>query len=227
MRVACARKAIFKSSSRAGRAVIRLPCCREIDAVKAMKIRVAAAAAVLVAVSAPHLARAAASPSPHPQPTRLVIHLPKVPLHSEVVVEVNGKGQVVRIKSVKPSKLLSFNYQTYGNALQMWIRKCHEQNGTSACTAEVGLYRVTYDYDPKTTNVTRHVAIISHGGSWGNEPGAATVMMDMFRKQAEAAAEQERKAEEHQQQENNKLPSLNQIRGVATPKPTNPPTLPP
>jgi hypothetical protein len=72
--------------------------------------------------------------------------------------------------------------------------------------------------------VTRHVAIISHGGNWGNDPGAANVMMEMFRKQAAAAAEQERKA---QQEQNAKLPSLNQIRGIATPKPTNPPTLPP
>ncbi|HMF27479.1 MAG TPA: hypothetical protein VKE42_01835 [Candidatus Cybelea sp.] len=192
-----------------------------------MKIQAAVSAAVLVVLAAPHPAWAAPSPSPSPRSSRIVIHLPKYPLHSEVVVEVNAKGQVVRIKSVKPSKLLSFNYQTYGNALQMWIRKCHEPGGTSACTAEVGLYRVTYDYDPKTTNVTRHVAIISHGGSWANEPGAATVMMEMFRKQAEAAAEQERKAQEHQQQQNNKLPSLNEIRGGATPKPTNPPTLPP
>lgn len=227
MRAACARKATFKSSSPADRAAIRLRYFREIDAVKAIKIRAAATAAVLAVLAAPHPAAAAPSPSPGPKTTRIVIHLPKYPLHSEVVVEVNSKGQVVRIKSVKPSKLLSFNYQTYGNALQMWIRKCHEQGGTNACTAEVGLYRVTYDYDPKTTNVTRRVAIISHGGSWGNEPGAATVMMDMFRKQAEAAAEQERKAQAQQQQQNSKLPSLNQIRGVATPKPTQPPTLPP
>ncbi len=140
---------------------------------------------------------------------------------------MNAKGQVVRIKSVKPSKLLSFNYQTYGNALQMWIRKCHTQGNSTSCTADVGLYRVTYDYDPKTTNVTRHVAIISRGGSWGNEPGAATVMMDMFKKQAAAAAAAERAAEQKQQEQNSKLPSLNQIRGAATPAPTHPPTLPP
>ncbi|MBV9332977.1 MAG: hypothetical protein JO146_03140 [Candidatus Eremiobacteraeota bacterium] len=188
-----------------------------------MRFWTAAAAAVIAVVAASGMASAAPTPHPSPQATRIVIHLPKVPLHSEVVVEVNAKGQVVRIKSVKPSKLLSFNYQTYGNALQMWIRKCHTQGSTSSCTADVGLYRVTYDYDPKTTNVTRRVAIISHGGNWGNDPGAATVMMDMFRKQAAAAAEAERKAQE----QNTKLPSLNEIRGQATPKPTHPPTLPP
>jgi hypothetical protein len=200
-----------------------LRCFREINAVNAGKLAAVALAALLAAVAGTDLVSAAPTPHPAPQSTRIVIHLPKYPLHSEVVVEVNKKGQVVRIKSVKPSKLLSFNYQTYGNALQMWIRKCHTEGSTTSCTAEVGLYRITYDYNPKTTDVTRRVAIISRGGSWGDEPGAATVMMEMFRKQAAAAAEQERKAQE----QNGKLPSLNQIRGMATPKPTAAPTLPP
>jgi hypothetical protein len=226
MRKACARKVIFKSSSRADRAAIRLRYYREIKAPNAVKFW-AASGAVIAALATFAVASAAPTPHPSPQSTRIVIHLPKYPLHSEVVVEVNAKGQVVRIKSVKPSKLLSFNYQTYGNALQMWIRKCHTEGNTSSCTADVGLYRITYDYDPKTTNVTRRVAIISHGGNWGNDPGAATVMMEMYRKQAEAAAAAERKAQEQQQQQNNKLPSLNEIRGKATPSPTHPPTLPP
>ena len=38
-------------------------------------------------------------------------------------MEVNKKGQVVRIKSGKGTKYGTFNAQTYGNALQMWIRK--------------------------------------------------------------------------------------------------------
>ena len=223
MREACVKKAIFKSSLRAARAAIRSPSFRETDAVNAVKRWAVALAALLAAAALPAVASAAPTPHPAPQSTRIVVHLPKVPLHSEVVVEVNKKGQVVRIKSVKPSKLLSFNYQTYGNALQMWIRKCHTEGNATNCTADVGLYRVTYDYDPKTTNVTRHVAIISHGGNWGDDPGAATIMMEMFRKQAAAAAEAERK----QQEQNSKLPSLNEIRGVATPKPTHAPTLPP
>lgn len=221
MRGACVRRATFKSSSRADRAAIRSPYSRETKPVKLVKSWAAAATIFLAAIAAPSLALA--TPTPHPQTTRIVIHLPNYPLHSEVVVEVNKKGQVVRIKSVKPSKLLSFNYQTYGNALQMWIRKCHTEGSSTTCTAEVGLYRVTYDYDPKSTNVARHVAIISHGGNWGDEPGAATVMMEMYRKQAEAAAEAERK----QQEQNSKLPSLNEIRGKATPKPTPAATLPP
>ena len=140
-------------------------------------------------------------------------HLPTVPLHTEVVVEVNKKGQVVRVKSTKPSKMQGFNLETYGNALQMWIRK---PDGTS----EVGLYRVTYDFDPKTKKVTRHVALVSLGGNWGDEPGAANVMMDMAKKQAAEARQQ---AKEH----NTQLPSLNQIRGAPTPSPTHNATLPP
>jgi hypothetical protein len=167
---------------------------------------------------------ATAAPTPGPQPTRLEVKLPSIPLHTEVVVEVNAKGQVVRVKSAKPSKLQSFNAQTYGNALQMWIRKCHMQGKSQICTADVGLYRVTYDYDPKTGNVTRRVAIISKGGNWANSPGAANVMMEMFRKQAEAAEQAEHK---QQQEQNSKLPSLNEIRGNSTPKPTPAPTLPP
>jgi len=136
-----------------------------------------------------------------------------MPLHSEVVVEVNKKGQVVRVKSTKPSKLRSFNVQTYGNALQMWIRR---PDGT----ATVGLYRITYDYNPKNQEITRRVAIISAGGNWGNSEGAADVMMEMAKKQAAAA----QKAHAEQ---NSKLPSLNEIRGAPTPRPTQPATLPP
>jgi hypothetical protein len=178
----------------------------------------AGALAVTVAASATQsIAATTPNPSPAPHPTPIVIHLPSVPLHTEVVVEVNNKGQVVRVKSAKPCKVQSFNLQTYGNALQMWIRR---PDGT----AEVGLYRVTYDYNPKNQDVTRRVSIISAGGSWANDPGAANVMIEMARKQAEAAAEAERKAEE----QNAKLPSLNQIRGIQpSPKPTIGVTLPP
>ena len=82
--------------------------------------------------------------------------------------------------------------------------------------------------DPKTKGVTRHVAIISEGGNWGNDPGAATVMIDMAKKQAaEAEAQYEAHQRNVQQQQNSKLPSLNQIRGQPTPKPSPLITLPP
>jgi hypothetical protein len=142
--------------------------------------------------------------------------LPTVPLHTEAVVEVNKKGQVVRIKSTKTCKIQSFNIQTFGNALQMWIRR---PNGT----AQVGLYRVSYDYDPKTHGVTRSIALVSAGGNWGDEEGAANVMIEQARKTA--AEDRQREAEQ-----NAKLPSLNQIRGAPSPKPSPPSpqiTLPP
>jgi|HubBroStandDraft_4_1064222.scaffolds.fasta_scaffold72133_2 hypothetical protein len=168
------------------------------------------ALAAIVGAAAVPCAAATAQAAPH-------YTLPTVPLHTEAVVEVNKKGQVVRIKSTKTCKVTSFNIQTFGNALQMWIRR---PNGT----AQVGLYRVSYDYDPKTHGVTRSIALVSAGGNWGDEDGAANVMIENARKQAA----QDRQREEEQ---NAKLPSLNQIRGATpSPKPSPPSpqiTLPP
>jgi hypothetical protein len=81
--------------------------------------------ALVAATGAPAFAATTPQPSgaPHPAHTPIIIHLPNVPLHTEVVVEVNKKGQVVRVKSTKPCKVQSFNVQTFGNALQMWIRR--------------------------------------------------------------------------------------------------------
>jgi hypothetical protein len=184
------------------------------------RLAAAALAALFVAAGARALA-ATPKPSPAPRPSAPVMHLPTVPLHTEVVVEVNKKGQVVRVKSTKPSKYQTFNLQTFGNALQMWIR--HPDG-----TATVGLYRVTYDYNPKNKTVTRHVAIISEGGNWGDDPGAANVMINMAKRQAaEAEAEYEAHQRKVQQQQNSQLPSLNQIRGAPTPKPSALITLPP
>jgi hypothetical protein len=136
--------------------------------------------------------------------------MPTVPLHVEVVVEVNKLGQVVRIKSTKQSKVPWFNLETIGNAEQMWIR---HPDGTST----VGLFRVTYDFNPKTRKVARNVALITAGGNWGDEPGAANVMVEQAHKQALEL--------QHQQQEQNaKLPSLNQIRGSPSPKPSPKPS---
>lgn len=179
--------------------------------------------AVAVLISANAVALAASTPTPAPRSTRITVTVPTVPLHTEVVVEVNKKGQVVRVKSTKPSKSGAFNLKTYGNALQMWIRKCHTEGNATKCEGEVGLYRVTYDYDPKNGKVTRRIALISAGGSWGDSQGAANLMMNMLKKQEEAAEEAARKSQES----NTKLPSLNEIRGAATPKPTHAPTLPP
>lgn len=169
------------------------------------------AAALIAGFAAPV---AAATPTPAPHRTFPPPSFPKEKLHAEYVVEVNAKGQVVRIKSGKGTKYATFNAQTYGNALQMWIRK---PDGS----AEVGLYKVTYDYDPKTHHVDRRVALLSKGGSWGGDEGAADVMMDTAKKEAAAAAKQQ------QQAQHSGLPSLNQITGKKTPSPSPAPLFSP
>ena len=125
-----------------------------------------------------------ATPAPKPLPS---VQLPKVPLHSEFVVEVNNKGQVVRVKTMKGTgdKNPFFNAETYGNVLQMWIR--HPDG-----SAEVGLYRVTYDYSPKTHAIARHITIVSSGGNWANAPGAATVMINDAKKREEEEAKRQK-----------------------------------
>lgn len=135
--------------------------------------------------------------------------LPKVPLHTEYVVQVNKKGQVVRVTSGVAAKgckkgqkttdpqACTFNAQTYGNVLQMWIR--HPDG-----TAEVGLFKVTFDYSPKTQKVKRQISLVKAGGTWGNQPGAATSMIDK-------ANAETRKYEEEQRRAGKSLPSLNQI----------------
>ena len=163
----------------------------------------------LVAIAAP----AAAAPTPKPaaksssKPIR--INLPTVPLHAWFVVEVNAKGQVVRVKAMKGtgSKYPFFNAQTYGNVLQMWIR--HPDG-----SAEVGLYRVTYDYDPKTRKIARRVSIVQRGGDWGNDKGAATVMIDTANREARANAQKQ------QQAESKSLPPLNAIVGSPSSSPS-------
>jgi hypothetical protein len=87
-----------------------------------------------------------------------------------------------------------FNTVTYGNVLQMWIR--HPDG-----TAQVGRYRVNYDYDPKIAKTIRHVTLVSAGGTWGDKKGAALQMLEMVKP---VSAKD--------------LPSLDQIIG-ATPKP--------
>jgi hypothetical protein len=153
----------------------------------------ALAALCIAATPAPHRA------APHSTPRVPLVQAPAVPLHTEFVVEVNHLGQVVRVNSAKGCKDYFFNAQTYGNVLQMWIR---HPNGT----ADVGLYRVTYDYNPHTRTVTRHVAIVRRGGNWGNAQGAANQMVDQARRENEAAS-------------GRNLPSLRSIFGTPTPHP--------
>lgn len=160
---------------------------------------IALAALLLIPMGAPALAQTAQGTA-RPLPTPV---LSKVPLHTEFVVEVNELGQIVRVKSGKSCKDPTFNAQTYGNVLQMWIRR---PDGS----AIVGLYRVTYDFDPGTKKVRRGVALLKTGGDWAEKRGAANDMMDTA----------ERLSKKYQNQNQQKLPSLQQITGSPTPKPT-------
>src|SRR5665213_840049 len=162
-------------------------------------LRALALLALALAFAVPALAAGST-----PAPKRPVINFSKVPLHTEFVVEVNKRGQIVRVRSGKSTANLTYNAQTYGNVLQMWIR--HPDG-----TAQVGVYRVAYDYDPKTHGIHRTIALVKAGGTWGDKQGAADQMMTIFRKNEHKGATPPPN-----------LPSLDAITGAAatpTPKP--------
>jgi hypothetical protein len=181
------------------------------------RLRVLVLATTFVAACAPALAATPApssKPSASPRPPLVLPtpNMPKIALHSEFVVEVNAKGQVVRVKTAKGTKIPMFNAWTYGNVLQMWIR--HPDG-----SAEVGLYKVTYDYDPTTKKIARMPSLLTPGGAWGDEEGAANQMIDVAKKEA---AEHQK----NQEAQNKNLPSLHQIRGENTPTPSPSPSPP-
>ncbi len=184
------------------------------------RLRTLLLATTFLAMCAPALA-ATPSPKPSPKPSAAAMHpgplptpnMQKLKIHTEYTVEVNAKGQVVKVKTAKsPQNVPMFNAWTYGNVLQMWIR--HPDG-----TAEVGLYKVTFDYDPTTKIIKRVPSLLTAGGTWGDEEGAANQMMDVARKEA---AEHQKKQDE----QNKNLPSLHTIRGESTPSPSPSPTPP-
>lgn len=160
-----------------------------------------AVALATLTILMPAVASAAKTPAPRPMPTP---RLPDTTLHTEFVVEVNKMGQIVRVKSGKSCKNLTFNAQTYGNVLQMWIR--HPDG-----SAEVGLYRVTYDYNPKTHDVARNVSLLKAGGNWANEEGAANNMVDIARRQNDKTAAEQSTKKKQQEQAAKNLPDINAI----------------
>ncbi len=164
------------------------------------KLRHPFAALLAVALlGLPALAPVARAATTHPFITP---RPPSVPLHTEFVVEVNRLGQVVRVTQKHGCKDLNFNAHTLGNVLQMWIRR---PDGT----ALVGLYRVTFNYNPHTHAILRNVALVRAGGNWGNDPGAASQMIE----------DAKRMQQEH---EHPHLPSLKKLL-KPTPKPTHHP----
>jgi Neuraminidase (sialidase) len=109
---------------------------------------------------------AQAAPTPAALPSSLAVQF-KQPLHAVVTVEVNDKGQVSKVRSIKPSASEAWNINVYANAQQMFIRK---PDGT----AVAGVYDVTYDYSPSVPRdraVTRHVELVHPGGVDGSAPG--------------------------------------------------------
>jgi hypothetical protein len=168
----------------------------------------ALAAAFLIA---PLLA-SAASPKPVPMPTP---NLPNKPLHVQLQVEVNNRGQVVRVDHGKLSGDEAFDTMTLGNAMQMWIRR---PNGG----AQTGLYTVTYDYNPRTHAVARVPALIRAGGNWGAKPGAATMIIQDARRQVKEAEVRLRAEQAKQRAQSAKnLPDINAAlkRAITTPTP--------
>ena len=170
-----------------------------------MAPRASLAAALLaggaLAVLAASAASAAATPPP---PARVDVTkiqpkalLPKSKLHTEFVVETNKFGQVTRVRSGKSSPSASFNTQTYGNALQAFIR-------TPDGHAIAGSYRLTYDYDPHTERVRRDVALIKAGGVNPNAKGAALELMELARKYSHDVTK-----EQQQQRQPQPAPSVN------------------
>lgn len=159
-------------------------------------------------------ALAASTQALPPMPT------PKLParaLHSSIIVEVNKRGQVVRIKGGELSHDSVFDTMTIGNALQMWIRR---PDGS----AVVGLFRVNYDYDPHTHNVARHVVFVSAGGDWGNDSGAATKMVNAANRETREAYEKLQADERRREAQSAKhLPDINAAVKRALASPTSSP----
>lgn len=174
---------------------------------------VRAAMLALAFLAVPLATVAAPTPGPHP----IVLPTPAYPkkaLRVRLQVEVNNRGQVVRVLHGDLSGDRPFDTMALGNAMQMWIR--HPDG-----SAQAGLYRVTYDFDPHTRNVTRVPALIKPGGSWANAPGAATLIMKDAQHQA-MLLEKRLRAEQQAKQkaEAKNLPDINAAVKRAMPSPT-------
>lgn len=176
-------------------------------------------ALALAFLLAPMAAVAASSPSPAPSSKPIVRPTPNYPkkaLHAQLQVEVNNKGQVVRVLHGDMSGDKNFDTMVLGNAMQMWIR--HPDG-----TAQVGLYRVIYDYDPQTHNVSRTPSLIKAGGNWANSPGAATQIMKEAQREAQAYEKKARAEQSAKEKANAKnLPDINAAvkRSLSSPSPS-------
>jgi hypothetical protein len=125
---------------------------------------------------------AAAAPRPTPLPagdlSKFRAQAPKLAQHTEFVVEINEKGQVSKVRSGKHSHDARFDAITYGNAVQAFIR-------TREGKAIPGVYRLSYDYDPKSLLVRRSVTQLSAGGVNASAPGMVDVYAAINRRTEE------------------------------------------
>ena len=83
---------------------------------------------------------------------------------------MNKLGQVARVRTERGNGDPTFNAQTYGNALQAFIR-------TPDGHVVLGTYRLAYDFDPKTSRVRREVTLISQGGVNPDAKGAVADLL--------------------------------------------------
>lgn len=127
---------------------------------------------------------AASTPSPRAigsapaDVTKYRSRFPKTPQRAQYVVEVNRKGQVSNVRSATHSHDPRFDQVTFGNVVQTFIRR-------SDGFAISGLYRVSYDYDPKTQLVHRSVEQIHAGGVDAAAPGLVQVFDSINRRNAQ------------------------------------------
>ncbi len=169
-----------------------------------------AAAVCLIPLAVP----AATVPKPVPLPSP---NWPAKPLHVQLLVEVNKHGQVVRVAHGTLSGNRPFDTMTLGNAMQMWIRR---PDGS----AQTGLYRVSYDYNPKSHHVARVPALVKTGGNWADKPGAATLIIQDARRQVQQAEARIRAEQARNRKRNEKnLPDINAAVRRAEARPTHKP----
>jgi len=128
-------------------------------------------------VAAPSPGPAAPAPAPQSDLTKFQPRYPKTPQQTRYVVEVNAKGQVSGVRSGTRSTDPRFDAVTHGNVVQTFIRR-------SDGKAISGLYRVSYDYDPKTQLVKRTVALLHAGGVNATAPG----LVDVYAEASQRAA---------------------------------------
>lgn len=156
------------------------------------------------------LAFLAASPAPAP-----TFSPPKVALHADFLVQTNKLGQVTHVQFGKLSNDKLYNFETYGNAVQTFIR-------TPDGKAVAGTFRLNYDYDPKTKRIRRDVVLVKVGGVNPNAEGMANRMIDDAKRgqaAAASAAAVPTRPPPHPISVDTRLPSLQKILETPTPEP--------